>query len=286
VRSVNEIKYFPETSLLHLTSIYPKRSAPSGNPLATMSSQISDYLQNPFILLTERLIIVPTPIAIRFIAYVQLYGSLHASEAFCEMAFGPHFLARKMSDESTKNVILTRDLERCWQRRGLGDLAVALRIRDDGSDIIPSGIGRTLGGERTVSVVDVVIDGDSNFLIGGLSSHILDDVEWVGYAGVRDATTTSMPDRTADDRLLPPWQEMIELRYGVHCHYWGKGVAGEAAGAAMHWATHEKGVRRFIAETEKTNTRSGKVLQKMGFRESGTNYWKEPSETEWEKIVA
>ncbi|KAF2629745.1 hypothetical protein BU25DRAFT_409011 [Macroventuria anomochaeta] len=251
-----------------------------------MSIQLSGYLQNPFVLITERLIIVPTPIAVRFNAYVQLYGSLHASEAFCQMAFGPHFLARKLSDEGTKNAIFTRDLERCWKRRGLGDLAVALRIRDDGSDVISSDIGRRLEGGEIVNIVQVIDDGGSNISLGELGSQILNDIEWVGYAGVRDATTTSMPDWVEGDDPLPPWQEMIELRYGVHGNYWGKGVAGEAARAVMQWAVSEKGVRRFIAETEKTNTRSGKVLQKMGFRESGTNYWKEPSETEWEKVTA
>lgn len=249
------------------------------------SVQLSEYLQSPFILLTERLIIVPTPIAIRYNAYVHLYGRLLASESFCQMAFGPHFLARDMSDDETKNVIIARDLQRCWKRTGLGDFAVGLRIKDDGSIVIPSDLGRKVDGEATLRVVDVLEDGMSTLSVSGLSSHILDDVEWAGYAGVRDATTTSMPDRTADDEPLPPWQEMVELRYGVHSDYWGKGVAGEAARAVMQWAASERGVRRFIAETEKTNTRSGRVLQKMGFREGGTSYWKEPSEIEWERAV-
>lgn len=239
-----------------------------------MDIQLSDYLPNPFLLVTERLVIVPTPIAIQYNDYVQVYGSLHASEAFCQMAFGPHFLARQLSDEDTRKVILTRDLERCWTKRELGDLAVAIRTRKDGSDTIHSESGRRLEGEESVNIVE------------DFDLDILNDVEWVGYAGVRDATTTSMPDWEEGDEPLPPWQEMVELRYGVHEKGWGKGVAGEAAKAVMQWAVTERGVRRFIAETEKTNTRSGKVLQKMGFRESGTNYWKEPSETEWEKVAA
>ena len=201
------------------------------------------------------------------------------------MAFGPHFLARELSDEETKNVILTRDLERCWKKRGLGDFAVGLRIRDDGSEVIPSKTGRRLEGEILAMIVKASGDEGANISIGGIGAQLLDSIKWVGYAGVRDATTTSMPDHLTGDEPLPPWQEMIELRYGVHGDYWGKGFAGEAARAVMQWAISKRGVRRFIAETEKANTRSGKVLQKMGFRESGTNYWKEPSEMEWEKIV-
>jgi GNAT superfamily N-acetyltransferase len=239
-----------------------------------MSFQLEDYLDKPFVLVTERLVIVPTPIAIQYDDYVQLYGSVHASEAFCQMAFGPHFVARDWSIEETRDVIFTRDMGRCWKPRGLGDLAVALRTRSDGSEVFPSNSGRKLKGEEVVNIVE-----DFEF-------NVLEGVEWVGYAGVRDATTTSMPGWEERDGPLPPWEEMIELRYGVHEKAWGKGVAGEAARAVMQWAVAEQGVRRFIAETEKTNTRSGKVLQKMGFRESGTNYWKEPSEMEWAKVAA
>lgn len=201
------------------------------------------------------------------------------------MAFGPHLLARELSDEDTREMIITRDLERCWKPRGLGDFAVALRIRSDGSDLISSDTGRNLKGEENTRILHLAGDDHSISSSSALDSLNLGEAEWVGYAGVRDATTTSMPDRTAEDEPLPPWQEMIELRYGVHGNYWGKGVAGAAARAVMQWAVSEKGVRRFIAETEKTNTRSGKVLQKMGFKESGTDYWKEPSETEWEKVI-
>lgn len=239
-----------------------------------MSFQLEDFLEKPFVLVTERLVVVPTPIAIRYDDYVQLYGGLHASEAFCQMAFGPHFIARNWSVGDTRDVIFTRDMGRCWKPRGLGDFAVMLRTNPDGSEVLTSRSGRKLSGEEGLNIVE-----DFDF-------DVLKGVDWVGYAGVRDATTTSMPDREANDDPLPPWEEMVELRYGVHEKAWGKGIAAEAARAVMQWAVAEKGVRRFIAETEKTNTRSGKVLQKMGFRESGTDYWKEPSETEWEKVAA
>lgn len=251
-----------------------------------MSTQHSEYLHSsPFVLTTKRLIIVPTPIAVQYSAYVQLYGGLHASEAFCQMAFGPHFLARAWSEEETRDVIVTRDMARCWKPRGMGDFAVALRSKSDGTDLIPRGVGRKLDGAEELEILENRDDEAADTSVPTFDLQILNDVEWVGYAGVRDATTTSMPERVAGDDPLPPWQEMIELRYGVHANFWGKGVAGEAARAVMQWAVSERGVTRFIAETEKTNTRSGQVLKKMGFRESGTEYWKEPSEVEWERVV-
>jgi RimJ/RimL family protein N-acetyltransferase len=79
---------------------------------------------------------------------------------------------------------------------------------------------------------------------------------------------------------------MVELRYGVAPCCWGQGVAREAAEAVMQWAATERGVKRFIAETEKENARSGRVLEKMGFKKSGTGYWKDEDEVEWERDAA
>lgn len=55
---------------------------------------------------------------------------------------------------------------------------------------------------------------------------------------------------------------------------WGTGIARIAAKAVMQWAVVERGVRRFIAETERENSRSGRVLEKLGFTISGTDYCK------------
>jgi RimJ/RimL family protein N-acetyltransferase len=238
-----------------------------------MSSPIVATSYTPFILLTDRLILVPTPTAISIPAYTALYKALHASAEFCHMGFGTSFEPRTWNDEETKHTIQTRDVERSWVRRGLGDFAVGMR----------GGVGKEAG--RVVAGSEVRVVEGEEAVQRALGSSGLADVEWVGYAGVRDATTTSMPERTADDPVLPPWREMVELRYGVAAEYWGKGVAGEAARAVMAWAAGERGVRRFIAETERPNVRSGRVLQKMGFRESGTDYWKDAEEVEWERVV-
>jgi RimJ/RimL family protein N-acetyltransferase len=62
-----------------------------------------------------------------------------------------------------------------------------------------------------------------------------DIMEWVGYAGIRDGITTSMPLRTADDAPLPSLRKLVELRYGIVLAYWGKGIAHEAAEVVMKW---------------------------------------------------
>jgi RimJ/RimL family protein N-acetyltransferase len=110
----------------------------------------------------------------------------------------------------------------------------------------------------------------------------LEGVEWIGYAGIRDATSTSLPDLEAGDDAWPDWLEMVELRYGVAPEYWGKGLARLGAEAVMLWGIKGMGVKRYIAETEKENVRSGSVLRKMGFKAlEGVSYWKEETEDEW-----
>ena len=66
---------------------------------------------------------------------------------------------------------------------------------------------------------------------------------------------------------------------------WGKGLAAEAARAAMQWAVVERSVKQYVAETEKTDWRSGRVLQKMGLGKSGIEYWKDSHETGREKVL-
>jgi RimJ/RimL family protein N-acetyltransferase len=225
-----------------------------------------------FAILTPRLIIVPTPTAISFNSYRALYSDLHANVEFCQMGFGHHFPARVWSDKETRDVIQTRDIERCWQRRGLGDFAVGLR----GPSTFEPDNHSTQNDDFTT------LKGDDYLRVAGLNNIDLAASEWVGYAGLRDATTTSMPLRVPGDPALPSWIEMIELRYGVSPEFWGQGIAQEASKAIMQWSVDERGIKRFIAETERGNSRSAKLLQKLGFTLSGTDYWKEPSELEWE----
>ncbi|KAJ5258415.1 hypothetical protein N7524_009971 [Penicillium chrysogenum] len=196
-----------------------------------------------FAILTPRLVIVPTPTAISFNSYRALYSDLHAN---------------------VERVILS-------VVGGLGDFAVGLRG--------PS----TFGPDNHSTQNDdfTTLKGDDYLRVAGLNNIDLATSEWVGYAGLRDATTTSMPLRVPGDPALPSWVKMIELRYGVSPKFWGQGIAQEASKAIMQWSVDERGIKRFIAETERENSRSAKLLQKLGFTPSGTDYWKEPSELEW-----
>jgi RimJ/RimL family protein N-acetyltransferase len=56
----------------------------------------------------------------------------------------------------------------------------------------------------------------------------------------------------------------------VSPEFWGQGFAKEAAKTTIRWSVDERGVKRFIAETEKGKIKSAKLLQNLGFIPSGT----------------
>lgn len=195
------------------------------------------------------------------------------------MGFGERFPVRNWNDDETRDMIETRDIERSWVKRGLGDFAVGLRPQ------------QKFGGSRPDSQQDPfpgvsMLRGNELKQFMGSDLTLLEEIQWVGYSGVRDAIITSLPPREEGDAPYPDWLEMVEIRYGVSPAFWGKSIAQEASDAVVQWAIREKGVKRFIAETERDNQRSGRLLQKLGFVHSRTNYWKEPLELEWEMRVA
>lgn len=228
-----------------------------------------------------------------------MYGTLHGLPAFCEMAFGPHLRAEPWSPEHTLHKMRTSN-ERCWDGQGrMGDMAVGVLGPAGSAERWPR--GRAL--DNTNDDVRLLEGEDAEIVLGDVMGAV-ETIEWAGYVGVRDATTTSLkpppPPPTAStitasppSLLLPPWQEMVELRYGMRPEVWGRGYAPEAARAAMAWAVAARGVRRFIAETERANVRSGAVLRRMGFVEHvveregewRNEWWGEESQVEWARVV-
>lgn len=231
----------------------------------------------PFVLLTDRLVIVPTPIAVDILDYVDAFRAMHANAAFCSMGFGPGWPPVSWTQDECREYTRRRDIANGWAQTGMGDFAVGLR--EGLEDRLQGAVGRQLTEGTTI------LDGEAYRRVFGDGVGAFDGIEWVGYAGVRHATM-SMPERVPEDPPLPPLEEMIEVRYGVAPDYWGRRIAGGGIEAVMNWAVQEKGVRRFIAETEGANARSGRVLERMGFARSGTNYWKDEEEVEWEKRVS
>ena len=67
-----------------------------------------------------------------------------------------------------------------------------------------------------------------------------------------------------------PVNGAVEIGYGIFDAYQGQGYASEAVQAAVTWALDQSGVHCVEAETEPDNKASQRVLEKCGFRPSGT----------------
>lgn len=189
------------------------------------------------------------------------------------MGFGPNWPPTNWNDEETEAWMRKKDVDKSWGPRGMGDFAIGLlpeKLENVGRELGSTGL-RILEGDEWKDFMSKQTGGSEKFL---------EELEYVGYAGIRDATTTSLVGVAAPE-TFPHYLEMVELRYGAAPAYWGQGLARTAAEGVMEWGVREKGVRRYIAETEKTNVRSGRVLEKMGFKGMETHYFQDEDEFEW-----
>jgi RimJ/RimL family protein N-acetyltransferase len=58
----------------------------------------------------------------------------------------------------------------------------------------------------------------------------------------------------------------VELGWGVHPAWWGRGFATESARAVMHWLFYRRGVDRVFARCNAENVGSWRVMEKLGMR--------------------
>ncbi len=62
------------------------------------------------------------------------------------------------------------------------------------------------------------------------------------------------------------WAEVPELLFGLSATHWGRGLALEAARAAVTYALETLHATRIVAATDPPNTASVKVLERLGMR--------------------
>jgi len=81
-------------------------------------------------------------------------------------------------------------------------------------------------------------------------AHLLDDGEFVGCCGLRP---------------YKPEQGIPELGFHLRPKFWGRGLAPEAATSVIQYAFETLGARALSAGHHPDNTKSKKVLEKLGF---------------------
>lgn len=60
-----------------------------------------------------------------------------------------------------------------------------------------------------------------------------------------------------------------ELGYSIARGHWGKGLMPEAAGAVIDWSFRDLGLARVTARAVLTNSRSWRVMEKLGMQREG-----------------
>ncbi len=69
-----------------------------------------------------------------------------------------------------------------------------------------------------------------------------------------------------------PFSPCVETGWRLARHWWGQGLATEAARAALHFGFSELGLPEIVAFTSLLNRRSQAVMIRLGMRNSGRNF--------------
>ncbi len=71
-----------------------------------------------------------------------------------------------------------------------------------------------------------------------------------------------------------------EIGYSIARAHWGKGLTAEAAAAVMGWAFDEFDLAKITAMADLANTRSSRVMEKLGMRRDGLLRSERPSDAD------
>lgn len=230
----------------------------------------------PFALLSGDVIFLPSPSSGHVQSYRHLFQKLHADAAFCNQAFGDYFKPRQWTDNEVKEVVF-RDARLRWGNKGMGDLAMGI-VQESYKAKLP-----TTRRQLDISGHDVSAIEGAEFQSLWDDGEFFENVKWAGYVCARDAKAhleESFTKRYPESKM-PPWQEMIEVRYGLDAEFRGRGLVTTGMQIVMAWAVAERGAKRFIAETERNNAKSASVLRRLGLEVIDTHYFEE-EEVEWQ----
>jgi ribosomal-protein-alanine N-acetyltransferase len=101
------------------------------------------------------------------------------------------------------------------------------------------------------------MDDSTEDVFGSFAAILLEDGFAVAQLGIKGT-----PNEDGDQ----------EIGYGFNEEVWGRGLATEAVTALSEYVSTLPGVQRVTAETATTNPASARVLEKVGFVQSGTSW--------------
>lgn len=126
--------------------------------------------------------------------------------------------------------------------------------------------------------IDLERDPDvMRFLNGGPVDHETTDPEKVTFLMPRGNEPDVWTAQRIDDDVFVGWfclssesDGIAEIGYRLRQDAWGKGYASEGACALVNWGFKVAGFEKVVACTMATNTRSRRVMEKIGMRYTRT----------------
>jgi len=133
-----------------------------------------------------------------------------------------------------------------WEK---GDLALAMALWGDPR------VSEFIGGPFATDTVRARLDREIETMIAHGVQYwpvfLLENGELAGCAGLRPYGEE---------------KDILELGFHFRPHYWGKGLAEEAARAVIDFAFATLAVKHLFAGHHPNNIASGRLLKKLGFR--------------------
>jgi len=137
------------------------------------------------------------------------------------------------------------------ERRSAADFDDLRRLHQDPRAMATlAADGRPLPAEQTRQSLQASLDHWERYGYGIWTFRARADGQFVGYCGLRHSQVAGRPE--------------VELLYALLPDYWGRGLATEAASAVVQWAFDEHGLVEIWASTQAANTRSRRVMEKIG----------------------
>ena len=128
----------------------------------------------------------------------------------------------------------------------------------------PGGQARTQPFARRIAVISE--DSLRQWRVNGFGPWAAIDKatgRWIGRVGL-------------DELHEWPGPHKIEVGFELHPDWWGRGLASEAAHAALRCGFEYHRLERFISVTAATHGAARRVMEKSGLAYQGTRFWMSP----------
>lgn len=152
-----------------------------------------------------------------------------------------------MTDHPTPRIETGRLLLREWREE---DLPAFTAINGDAR--VAEFLGQTLSAGQTAEMVARIKTAFAEHGFGSWAVQIKSTGQFVGFTGL------SIP------KFEAAFTPCVEVGWRLAFDHWGRGFATEAAKAAIHFGFDQVGLTEIISFTTVANTRSIRVMEKLG----------------------